>query len=144
MPSQSSKPLIWLLLGGAIGIGVIVFVLMRANQPTPSAPPGSSDDPRVNYAGPYLNVHPDVKYVGDVACAKCHDKQTKSYRQHPMGRSMHAAVELDLRAIENGHNNPFKALGSEFFIERDGKQTKHIESRRNAAGQPIYETVFNI
>jgi hypothetical protein len=140
---QSSKPLIWLLLGGALGIGAIVFMLWPKREPPP-APPEPGSDPRLSYAGPYLNVHPDVKYVGDAACASCHEKQTKSYRQHPMGRSMHTAESLDLRAIEQGHNNPVRALGSTFRIERNGPHLKHIETRSDAAGKPIYESVFDI
>src|SRR5262245_5442921 len=143
MPSsRASNPLIYLLLGGAFGIAVIGYIIWRQSQPPGT--PGSSDDPRVQYAGPYSNVHPDVKYVGDAACADCHDKQTRSYREHPMGRSMHAAGELDLRAIEAGHGNPVKGLGSEFRIDRDGPHLRHIETRRDASGQPIYETVFDI
>src|SRR5262245_13711369 len=139
---QSKGPLIWLFLGGGLAIAAIGYALWRQNQPATPPEPGS--DPRLNYSGPYLNVHPDVKYVGDAACASCHEKQSKSFRQHPMGRSMHAAAELDLRALEEGHNNPVRGLGSEFRIERDGRQLRHIETRRDAAGQPIYETVFDI
>ena len=57
MPMQSSKPLIWLLLGGALGIGAIVFMLWPKREPPP-APPEPGSDPRLSYAGPYLNVHP--------------------------------------------------------------------------------------
>src|SRR6266568_5046645 len=145
MPAHYPRPLLWLSLGGFVAVAAIIFVLLRDDQsPEGPPPPAPGSDPRLNYAGPYQNVHPDVKYVGDTACAKCHEKQTKSYHQHPMGRSMHAAAELDLRAIEEDHNNPVKALGSEFRIERDGKQLRHIETRRDVDGQPIYETVFHI
>jgi len=139
------RPLLWLFVGGFVGIAAVVYFLLRHADSQPDAPPSAPGaDPRLNYAGPYLNVHPDVKYVGDAACAKCHEKQTKSYHQHPMGRSMHSATGIDLRAIEEGHNNPVNALGSEFQIKRQGALLLHIETRHDAAGQPIFETIFNI
>src|SRR5262245_22808938 len=46
------------------------------------------DDPRLTFATPFFNVRPEVKYVGDEACAGCHEGHAKSYHQHPMGRSL--------------------------------------------------------
>ncbi len=61
----------------------------------PSAPAPSEDrivpappDPRLAYKGPYLNVRPEVKYVGDAACAGCHAVKTDGFHRHPMGRSI--------------------------------------------------------
>ena len=48
------------------------------------APP----DPRLTYKGPYKNVHPDVKYVGDKACAECHPIMTQGFHAHPMSQSL--------------------------------------------------------
>src|SRR5438270_3178647 len=45
-------------------------------------------DPQMNSATPYLNVRPEVKYVGDAACAVCHAAISKTYRSHPMARSL--------------------------------------------------------
>src|SRR4051812_45527177 len=36
---------------------------------------------------PYANVRPGVRYVGDAACARCHEEIAETYRTHPMGRS---------------------------------------------------------
>src|SRR6184192_877355 len=47
-----------------------------------------ASDPRLTLSTPFLNVRPDVKYVGDSACADCHAEQFEQYRQHPMGRSL--------------------------------------------------------
>ncbi len=52
--------------------------------PQPAPPP----DPRVTYQGPYLNVRPEVQYVGDAACADCHADIAATYRQSAMGRSL--------------------------------------------------------
>src|SRR5260370_14302009 len=56
----------------------------RASKPKQSPP----DDPRLTFATPFLNVRPEVLYVGDEACAGCHEGHAKSFRQHPMGRSL--------------------------------------------------------
>src|SRR5258708_39387312 len=50
--------------------------------------PPLSDDPRLTHATPYRNLHPDVKYVGDDACAGCHRQLFTSFRLHSMGSSL--------------------------------------------------------
>ena len=35
-----------------------------------------------------LNARSGVRYVGDAACVRCHEGIAKSYRQHPMGKSI--------------------------------------------------------
>jgi len=42
----------------------------------------------------YRNVRPGVNYVGDDACAACHDAIAESYRKHPMGRSFTPIVNV--------------------------------------------------
>lgn len=48
-------------------------------------------DPRLTYDTPFLNVRPEVAYVGDAACASCHPAHYESYKRHPMGQSLFAA-----------------------------------------------------
>jgi DNA-binding SARP family transcriptional activator len=142
MVERFSRSLLLLLLGGIVAVAAAVaFVASKRHGLTP---PLGNADPRLSYSGPYLNVHPDVKYVGDKACADCHQKQAKSYHEHPMGRSLHTAAVLDQRALMQGHNNPFHALGSEFRIERDGERVTQREVRRDAARKLVYETLFTI
>src|SRR5581483_2731240 len=50
-------------------------------------------DPRLTFPTGYLNIHPEVRYVGDQACARCHRRITDSYRRHPMGRSLAPVVQ---------------------------------------------------
>src|SRR5216684_2560189 len=49
---------------------------------------GPANDPRLSCDSPFLNVRPDVKYVGADACAACHSDQAVPYRRHPMGQSL--------------------------------------------------------
>ena len=78
-------------------------------------------DPRVEYVGPFLNVKPGVKSVGDAACNGCHAGIVHSYHQHPMGRS--AAVtntEPDLPGTKR-----FVAEGYELEVVRTETGVQH-------------------
>src|SRR5262245_7488438 len=102
-------------------------------------------DPRLAYAGPYLNIHPDVKFVGDAVCAGCHQDKHESFRRHPMGRSMLSLAEADTRALETPeHHNPFESLGAKFRIDRNGDRAWHREYRLDDAGKPVYEKSFEL
>jgi Tfp pilus assembly protein PilF len=102
-----------------------------------SSPP---EDPRAAYAGPFLNVAPDVHYVGSAACADCHDRQSSSYRLHPMGRSMFPVAAADsVPPTDATHHNPFNALDSRFFVQRDGETVRHRRTASDDAGRPIYD-----
>ncbi|MCS7021991.1 MAG: hypothetical protein NZU63_09205 [Gemmataceae bacterium] len=55
-------------------------------------------DPRLQTAVPFRNVRPEIRYVGDAACAECHADIAATYRQHPMGRS--ATMDLNDSPLE--------------------------------------------
>src|SRR5947209_1484658 len=64
MPASYPRPLLWLSLGGFVAVAAIIFLLLRENQSSDGPPPPApGSDPRLNYAGPYQNVQPDVNYV---------------------------------------------------------------------------------
>jgi hypothetical protein len=87
-------------------------------------------DPRRGYTGPYQNIDPDVRYVGQAECAKCHHDIAVSYARHPMGRSLVAAAALvDRQRYGPETNNPFTVLGRTFHVERLGK---HLWQRQSA------------
>src|SRR5205814_5349245 len=91
-----------------------------APPPRPASPPAV--DPRVAYAGPLLNVRPDVPYVGDAACAECHREIAESYSRHPMARSLTPISRLAaVQPYDAAAHNPFEAFGSHFFVERRGE-----------------------
>lgn len=108
--------------------------------PMVEAPATPPVDPRLAYPGPYRNVHPDVKYVGDAACTKCHSDVAATYAHHPMGRSLAPITDLAPRQVYDAkHNNPFESLGARFLVERQGNRVIHRETRLDDNGQPIYE-----
>src|SRR6266404_2420736 len=73
-------------------IGASAWLIWKWTRPavtaSPATRPVATTDPRLTYSTPYRNVRPEVKYLGDEVCARCHPTQTSSYRQHPMARSM--------------------------------------------------------
>ena len=78
-----------LLLLVFAGLVAAVWAVWKPRAGTaPSPRPEASPDPRLLYEGPLQNVHPDVRYVGDSACAGCHAAKAESYARHPMGRSL--------------------------------------------------------
>src|SRR5947209_4248935 len=86
-----------LSLAAVLAICLVLSLRPRKAEvlsPPPSIlyPLSSISDPRRTYAGPYRNIDPDVRYVGDAACAGCHKDIAESYARHPMGRSLVAAA----------------------------------------------------
>jgi Tfp pilus assembly protein PilF len=73
------------LTGAAIWHFIRPISLPNPFEPIPADPP--TPDPRLVFDTPYRNVKPDVKYVGDDVCARCHQHIAESYHAHPMGRS---------------------------------------------------------
>src|SRR5260370_19135382 len=96
-PSRRSKRGLLLLVGvAALVLLVLVLAAWRwpgghGDDPRLEGPRKADvrpEDPRLTFATPYRNVRPDVKYVGDAACVRCHARQRKTYRKHPMGLSL--------------------------------------------------------
>jgi Tfp pilus assembly protein PilF len=97
----------------------------RATEP---GPPAASDDPRVRYAGPFLNVRPEVKYVGDTVCAECHADLAAVYARHPMGQAMaEVSRATPLEKYGAAAHNPFSAGPLRYEVRRDGGRVFHGE-----------------
>ena len=85
-------------------------------------------DPRLASASPYLNVRPDVHYLGDEACASCHRDLVASFHKHPMGRSLAPiGAASTLERYEEAAHNPFEAAGSIFSVDRRNDRVIHKE-----------------
>lgn len=118
---------------GALVAGGIWW--LRRGPATPIAPPDAGD-PRLTFQTPYLNVRPEVRYVGDQACADCHLDKTLSYREHPMGQSLIPVGQVAERLDASTHN-PFEENGYHFLVHRQGKRFFHKEERRDGSGRVI-------
>jgi Tfp pilus assembly protein PilF len=136
---------------GRSGIALAAIVVATAatwwavaRAPAPHAPvaapaPATAAAPRPR------NADPAVAYVGDAACARCHKEVAASFRQHPMGRSMHASDEPDLDApAEDAGAPPFQAFGLTYRQERRGARMLQRETRRLGGGAGVLERSIEV
>jgi cytochrome c-type biogenesis protein CcmH/NrfG len=108
----------------------------------PERTAGSSvRSPEVYAGSPYQNARPDVEYVGDEACAKCHSEITHAYHNHSMGRSMaQVGGERNSPPTTGPVGLPFETQGVKYTIERRDDRVFHKATRRDDAGQVLAET----
>jgi Flp pilus assembly protein TadD len=130
------------VLLGLVGLGV-VWKLWPSDG---AKGPASDNDPRLTFATPYRNVRPEVKYVGDKVCAKCHDKECDSYRHHPMGRAL--APAADASPIENYKPaafdpfvapDPFIPTGLHYSVRRQDRRVVHRQWAADEGGKVLAE-----
>jgi Tfp pilus assembly protein PilF len=88
----------------------------------------------------YQNTRPDVKYVGDQACASCHPAQAATYHRHPMGRSFAPIAEI---ASSENHgaetHNPFDQFGFQFSVHSKDGKAFHQQRLRDGKGKVVWE-----
>jgi predicted CXXCH cytochrome family protein len=119
----------------------------RSNPAPPSAETASvsPDDPRLTFPTPYRNVRPEVKYVGDPACAGCHAGLAKTYRDHPMGRSLAAVADATpTERYDEAARNPFAVTGLRYQVERRGDHWWHKELLTDPQGRVVAETAAEV
>jgi hypothetical protein len=121
------------------GLGLWLWNGQRAPQLMTTA--AADDDPRLTFATPYRNVRPEVKYLGDETCARCHASHAETFRRHPMGRSLGpVATVAASQRYEPAVHNPFEALGAQFLVDRQGDRIFHQEVRKDPNGQTFAQT----
>ncbi len=132
----------WLVGAGVLALAVTVAVLAYQWGTTPAIPPEGHPDPRLAYKGPYRNVRPDVKYVGDAACAWCHVEVAATYARHPMGRSLSPTPEARAGQPPTAGAR-FEALGRRLWVSHEGGKTYHHVAGLDG-GEKLYEQVFEV
>jgi hypothetical protein len=136
------------LAAGALALaGLAAFWWTRpgvvAPEATPRLPP--AEDPRLTIATPFLNVRPEVRYVGDEACAGCHRALTNSYHQHPMARSLAPAAKASaLERYDTNAHNPFEAQGFLYRVDRQGERIFHHQTAAAGGVQAEAEIAFAV
>ncbi len=90
---------------------------------------------------PYKNMRLGVKYVGDAACIGCHSEIARTYRNHPMGRSLSPIGSAPTTAGPDAGSGPlFVAQGFEYSVENRNGHVIHKATRRDASGRVIAQT----
>lgn len=157
MPTSAHLGVTWVRYWrrGLIAAGVILLLLLggfalwkRDSGPRLSSVGPRSGDPRLEYAGPFQNIHPEVRYVGDARCAECHDDIARTYHQHPMARSLLPLTDKAQQPpLDEVHHNPFEALGRRFQVEIRGEQSWHrqeLSGNTSQARRPENEVHYSI
>ncbi len=125
-PHVSFVPLACLLLVVALGIGKVLWPARHF----PSARPASFARLDGSWPqSPWLNTRPEVKYVGDATCARCHPDIAETFGRHPMGRSL--APIASAPAVGSARPTGMTTFGvapSVFTIERRGGREIHRET----------------
>jgi hypothetical protein len=85
---------------------------------------------------PNPNTRPDVAYVGDRVCVRCHAEITESYSHHPMGRSMTTPEKV----LPNASGKVLEFEDLTYWIERRDGHVFHQERKTNPAGQVVEKT----
>jgi tetratricopeptide (TPR) repeat protein len=133
-PSQSRKHRLTLLAAALAVVSSSMVVIALRTQRTEGVHPR---DP----LSPYENTRPEVKYLGDAACAGCHAQSTETFRQHPMGRSL---APIDSAYVGRGGEGMgqtlFESHGLKYSIEHRNGHVFHQETRRDATGKIVART----
>jgi hypothetical protein len=137
-----------LLLGLGLAIAFGIFRLMHRGEgvavsngsPESGSRPSGAQDRRLEQATLYRNVNPEVRYVGDEDCARCHKDRAKTYRHHPMARTLALVSRAGASERYDGSaNNPFQARGFEFAASKRGEKVFHRVRRRDPKGRVLLE-----
>ncbi len=132
----------WLTTLLALGVvGVLLLAWSSGWFDSKVAPePGDTPapDPRLAYKGPFKNIHPDVKYVGDAVCAECHRGHSLGFHSHPMGQSIRKTSGL-LDEPHFAKDVSFKKLGATWTMDREGDKVFHVEKILGKDDQVVAE-----
>jgi Tfp pilus assembly protein PilF len=93
----------------------------------------------LDVSSPFANTRPEVRYVGDESCARCHAEIAATYRRHPMGRSLATVAAAGMPALDEAADDRplFEADGLEYSIERRDGRVFHRETRRDGSGRVV-------
>lgn len=123
---------VFLLVAGVV-LGWFLFRRPNQSEPsTPVAPP----DPRLSFETRFRNVRPDVAYVGDGECQRCHKGTCKSYQRHPMGRSLGPIDSVPV--VEDYTHARFTRDGLVYEVNRRGDRVVHIEKKLDSRQRELF------
>ncbi len=77
----------------------------------------------------FLNLAPDVAYVGDDACASCHEEQHAGYQGHGMANAFYRLTPDNVVEDWDGTTLAHPASGYVYEVRRDGDRFLQVEYR---------------
>src|SRR5260370_32021461 len=83
-----SERLIAVLFAIAVLLLFVILAVATKRRSWPEQTTPLEKDSRPISECSYRNVRPEVRYVGDEACAGCHADVAAAYRKHPMSHSL--------------------------------------------------------
>ncbi|HEX4609707.1 MAG TPA: hypothetical protein VH092_16025, partial [Urbifossiella sp.] len=125
------------LAAAAVAAGVVFWP--RSTDPRSDPAPAAAPLPPLS-SSRFLNTRPGVGYIGDAACADCHNDLCASYHRHPMGRSLDRAADAPPAERYDAPTNPFRAGPFRYQVIRAGDKVIHREWCEDAAGAVVAET----
>lgn len=141
-PARFHRGLVLLVLSLPVAAGIIFC--LRATQYFPwsrQSPVKSFVNPDNTKAPPgieFKNTRAEVQYVGDEACASCHSSEAKSYRRHPMGRSLVPIADIiSHERFEKETHNPFEQFGFQFQVNRRNEEVFHQQVLHDNQGKEL-------
>jgi hypothetical protein len=148
--AKSRRPLVWLiaLLVVAGMLAAFTFNLRSrmetfvATDPMFIRPPELAPDRRWTFDSPFRNIRPDVEYVGDQACAKCHQEIDQSFHAHPMGRSARTTID-DLEQFDDASKAASHDGDWEWTNTHTDGQLVQTLSRGGSKGKDIAEMTYS-
>jgi len=93
---------------------------------------------RIEYGSPFQNTRLGVKYVGDLACIRCHAEIVASFSRTAMGNALAPLASAPAIGGDGASARPqFEAQGLRYSVENRGGHVFHIESRHDASGRVV-------
>ncbi len=128
---QAKGPRRYLVLLAVTGL-VLVLAVLACRRQQPTSEPA--------FVSPYRNVQPDVNYVGDEKCHRCHPVEAEAFHHHPMGRSLTPIARVaGQERYDKSTGNPFEQFGFEFAVERRGDRVFHKEQLKDSKNRVVFE-----
>lgn len=136
---------VWLAgVAAAVLLGILWWRAGRnieTRAPDSNNLPVPSVDPRLTASSPYLNVRPEVRYVGSETCTRCHAEQAATYHAHPMGRSLATVAEAPAsERLDPAVGNPFNSGEYHYSVVRQDGKMLHRETRVDNQGRALFTT----
>jgi predicted CXXCH cytochrome family protein len=137
--NSPSRGPVFALIASSLALGLaIAAIVWQARRVSEGR---TADSKRRAGAWPdsrWKNARPEVKYVGDADCARCHAEIADTFRRHPMGRSLAPiAAASGLGGDRSGNITTFEAGSSRYTIERRGGREVHRETQLDDGGRVL-------